>query len=339
MMLALHFLIDALRASPLPAKKLVGAFCLAGCTVLSHLTLLSFYLAAGAAFFCIALRSRKQRSDTAVRAGIRRGIAGALIVTIALFAAVIPIVLKLRRLGQFYFGGTQGFFHDTVMSLVRSSLYEASLPPFALLIIADYAVIAFVLAVMVLFYSELKIRNSELPGAIAGLVTLFAALGIIAQHSLFGTKFVVERAALFFILLVIFTWGAAADALIASLRAFRGLRLSAFSLFGCFVAALVIHTITQAKFTHTATWKYDAETNKMLQDLAALPIVSQTAQRKLGITWLLEPGINYYIYTRKLTWLARVHRRGVNSEDFDYYYYLPEDEAALHAKRVDIINR
>jgi len=57
----------------------------------------------------------------------------------------------------------------------------------------------------------------------------------------------------------------------------------------------------------------------MLADLKKEIIPDENKKTKLGIIWLYEPSINFYIKTQKLDWLEEVNRSGVEG-DFDFYY-------------------
>ncbi|MGE0077067.1 MAG: hypothetical protein AB7S48_04315 [Bacteroidales bacterium] len=48
---------------------------------------------------------------------------------------------------------------------------------------------------------------------------------------------------------------------------------------------------------------------------------------KLGINWLFEPSINFYIKTKKLKWIEKVNRDGVN--DIQDYYYIFENDTSI----------
>ena len=98
-------------------------------------------------------------------------------------------------------------------------------------------------------------------------------------------------------------------------------------------AALAVAAFAAAAgTTHTLIWRYDADNPRMLDDL-------DRARRergfdrpvRLGITWLMEPSINYYRVRRQLDWLLPVNRRGLADRDPDFCYWTPKDDDAARA--------
>jgi len=71
-------------------------------------------------------------------------------------------------------------------------------------------------------------------------------------------------------------------------------------------------------------WRYDADTKAMLRVLERRvrhPIEPRVPVR-LGITWLLEPSINYYRIVRASAWMSEVGLSGPNGA-YDYYAIAP----------------
>jgi hypothetical protein len=59
---------------------------------------------------------------------------------------------------------------------------------------------------------------------------------------------------------------------------------------------------------------------------------------RMGITWRLEPSLNYYIRKNQLTWLNRVDRRGMENRFFHFYYiHLPVDRYLLEKYKLKVI--
>jgi hypothetical protein len=50
--------------------------------------------------------------------------------------------------------------------------------------------------------------------------------------------------------------------------------------------------------------------------------------KTLGVSWTLEPSVNYYRETKSLYWLKPVNRDGI-SGDYDYYLFFDGDSNQL----------
>jgi 4-amino-4-deoxy-L-arabinose transferase-like glycosyltransferase len=109
---SLLFLLRAQEGSD-PAREETFATVCAALAVLSNFT---FLLVFGALVLLVVVRRPPRRlADSAPWA----------IPSILLAAAVTAPLLRLKRSGELYFGGTSGFFQDTVRSLVQLTLAES----------------------------------------------------------------------------------------------------------------------------------------------------------------------------------------------------------------------
>jgi hypothetical protein len=325
-LMGLHALLGFFEQPEPRTRRALLAFALLGCAVLANFSFLNVYLAAAAVFFIQVWRT--------MAAWHRIRVIGAVAALSALLIHwAASTLLRLKEWGELYYGGETGFFADTVQSLVRSSLYgqpwtEALVLPLSVLALVSFAASAFVLW-----------RGSWKDGALVAAITAVAALGIVLQHHLLGVRFVIDRAALFFLPLFCFTLGAAVDRTLAtfSARGLRGARIALGTSFGAVVLVLLAHASICANLTHTFSWKYDADTARMIDDLAAWKEAREpgTARaRSLGVHWLYEPSVNFYIKSREVSWLEPVNREGVASGDYDYYFYPPQEGDLLAGRRL-----
>src|ERR1019366_7016703 len=70
-----------------------------------------------------------------------------------------------------------------------------------------------------------------------------------------------------------------------------------------------------ANLDRTMTWSYDNDTREMMSDLSSLLADRRDGSpARLGITWFLEPSINYYRVRDKVVNLAPVDRATENSQ-------------------------
>jgi len=263
----------------------------------------------------------RARRDAAARSFFRDWVLPQLGTAIVSIAILLPIVMKLRSEKALYFGGDTGFWTDTVGTLIESTLYAQ---PYALAAAGTVALavaLALVAAAGIVFATSRRAApgsSSEAALVMLGILA-FCLVSSQIQHQLSGTKFLIERTALFlvptFALLLIFCCDA--------LGAFAPLRRT-----GNFVAAglatlAALHTVLALNTSHTLTWSYDADTKRMLYDLGAIAAERPAPSRplSLGAEWLHQPAVDFYRERDGLAWLAPMNRRGFERRH-DFYFYL-----------------
>jgi hypothetical protein len=241
---------------------------------------------------------------------------------VALAATLTPVVAALRAEGALYLGGDTGFWRDTVASLVESSLYAQPYAAAAQTPLAIGIAIALLLATGFAFAGAARIE----PGKVReGALLLLGVLVVCVasnrlQHELFGTKFLVDRTALFLIPVAALLGVFACDALGGIGRAVAT----------AVAAIALLHTALSLNTSHTLTWAYDADTRRMLGDLRAFVSERPAPLRplELGAEWLHQPAIDYYREREGLDWLAPMTRRGFErAHDFYFYREEPLDPA------------
>ena len=211
----------------------------------------------------------------------------------AAFLLVIGLeVLRLADGGRLYFGGERGFIDDTLFSLVRATLYVPS---------SSEGVLAFV--VIAAFFA-LAFRRTPMFVILCGAVLL-----TLVEHFVAGTRFPLERVALYYIPLF-------ALALIFAMRGKSAIAISAV------IVCLGVWHFARTFDVHTnRTWPYDAHNNELLEQ-----IDRDRGGRNVraGVSWQLEPSLNFYRITRNYTWLAPLTRHAIDGTE-DYVYAFAPD--------------
>ena len=100
---------------------------------------------------------------------------------------------------------------------------------------------------------------------------------------------------------------------------------------------LSIHTVLSANTTSFLSWRFEAQTKEMLNDLQTLKNNEHKTKINLGISWLYEATINYYIKAKKYTWLTKVENEGPKQGNYDYYYIMKEDKKFIEKYSKKII--
>ena len=334
LMASLYFMGRTLRSGDLRLER--ASLIAAALAVLANYTLLNVYLALLGVFNVAALgRALANRSQEPGLAFLLRRNLPAAIVSSLLAGLIFSPLAQLAGGGQLYFGGTQGFWRDTVASLVDRSLYDWSAAREIAQALGLASVVLISAASALLIAKRLRSQPHETlssPLVAACLLLLLAVLSTVVQHHWLDTRYLAGRTALF--LLPLFT--ATAICFWTALRADRLQRL-ADCLAGGVALASVVHLLASLNAASVLDWRYDATTEEVVDSLAQQRR-SSTQKMALGANWRFAPTLVFYRETRGLPWLqiaenadthhSELDRRGFGSRQ-DYYYVLEEDLASI----------
>lgn len=320
-------LVDALEEQGAGTARAGLAFLCLGLSSLANLSFLfplAAAVAAGAALEAWRRFARRRPGVPALRE--TPSLLIPLTLSLPFLIVLVPYAAELSRTGGFSAFGSRGLWSDTAVSLLavlRNLPIEEA--PRAPLLEAVLAAVLLLLAAAVLVRPG---RLSSLSLVPASLLALTAA-GIELAGRLLGARYPVERAAL----PVQFLFLAAATGVAGDWIAERRSGWKPASATVLLSAALAVAAFAAAAgTTHTLLWRYDADTPRMLDDLDRMRRQrGYTRPVRLGITWLLEPSINYYRARRRLEWLLPVTRRGLADRDPDFCYWTPKDDDAARA--------
>lgn len=297
---------------PLPAAVGLSLLVLAA---LAQLTLLDVWAGASAAFLLVGVVRYRLREETSE--GDRRAILGVLravaVPALACGATAIPLALSLKAEGSLYAGGRDGLLSDTVETLVRETLARA---PWAGLLrgpltFAAVLVAAFVVLAVGALLLDRSRRNESIGALFVGSTFVLAVLVVEAQFHLLGVGYPVDRIAYPLLPLLILSTCLAAG----SLLRYRGpfLRGTGNVFAGLLSVAAVVQLATTADVSRSRLWWFDADSRSLIEELeqrvsARRPPDSSV---RVGISWILEPGLNYYRVVRGLAWLQAFDRTGL----------------------------
>lgn len=335
---ALYLLARSVERPDSSPQRVALAFLLLAAATLASYPMLNVF---GAAFLVwMAVDVRRAAAEDS-RGGGARGIAKSFrrsgllfLILAALLAAAGPVLIALSRGGAFYWGGTVGFWTDTVGSVVKATLYEApyttAVGPLLIGLVATGA------AGMVVVACLPSLRRRA-PGpmrvftAIAA-VTLLSATAIYAEHLVFGLRFPVDRVAVFFIPLFLLSLWLGFAALPRS-----GLGRSARVAVIALALASAIHLVAVARLWKSYLWSYDLDTPAMLGDLAAVrPKQAISRAVRLGAEPFFTAGVDYYRIAGDVSWLAPMNQLGPWG-DYDFVYLLPRSIAEARSRGYEIL--
>jgi hypothetical protein len=237
-------------------------------------------------------------------------LAGPAAVTLGLLAVVFPPMRRLQQAGQFYFGGFDSFWGDTVGSLTQTLLYRDTRNHLsgALALLAGLAVAVLVVRAL---------RTGRKPSMVFLLVLCLPGLTTTLLHEVAGSRFLLERTALLFVPLfaVAVQEGAAA----------AGPRMRAALV--TVPLLLFANTARAANLRYTLSWRYDADVKEVVQLL-------EREHRRTGrpihlvMSWPFKFPVYAYAKMWNLDWLQpEVFEYGEKKVHYDYCYILEDDYA------------
>lgn len=319
----------AVRASNVaaPCRRLAretAAAALAGLAALANLSLVLGVVALGALVAIAALRAVAAAGR--VQTGWR--LACAVAAPWGLAALTLRVVYSravLGRIGYYVadWGGTRGFWADSVRSLAEATLYgrAGSAVVTAVTIGAAVLLVAGAVAGGWCLWRRRIVQPVALVSAFVGLVWAGMALAHVAA----GVRWPVDRSAIVLIpglLLVLVTgWDLASR---SASPAGRGLALGT----GCLTVAAVVVELASANLTRTYLWPHDAATRRVMQSVGVLAGQAPKESVRMLVSWPLEPAVNFYRVTRRIDGLAPVSRAHPQP-GADLYYLLEEDRQAV----------
>ncbi|MBK9732291.1 MAG: hypothetical protein IPO83_13595 [Chitinophagaceae bacterium] len=247
-------------------------------------------------------------------------------------ASYIPIT-KMIATNQFVYWGTNGFYKDTVLTLLYASQYNVEYfnlhaVEFSYLLIAIISII--ILSAAWQFFKE-KMVLYKCNQMFFLLVFIGSIIVNMLQFYLVDTPYLTSRTALFFYPLMAINFVFFAEWLRGKWSAsivFFSIPLSIFAL---------IHLIRAANFTYCFEWWYDADTYKVINALeeehqkTAKPIM-------LNCSWWFYPSLNFHLVTEHKDWieLAPFHQDFHPETDLKYnYYYSTSDDIKLLVAEYD----
>lgn len=260
-------------------------------------------------------------------------IAGSLFLT-CLFTAY-PI-LKLQKNAQLYYGGTKSFWQDTVKSLVESYFCGINYP--SIVTIIFYAGIASVLVLTVfgILYQVAKngFNFKKIPLLFFGGIALLGIHFNIAQHELLGSRFLIDRTALFYMPLFVLLMFQIFQFLVDFKN--RLLNLCVKTGIILLIIFSVLHFYKSAK-SPSYFWKDDSGTKRMIETLIKERQTKNYDIITLATNWNVEPSISFYKDIYDLYWLI-IDKKGLaKDQDFDFYYFSEKERAGVEKKGISII--
>lgn len=207
-------------------------------------------------------------------------------------------LLLLRRKGFLAEGGTDGFWHDTVGSLIDGTIHGDALLGGHRWLLYGWVVAILILSLPVLWTLRQKNTHAFAAFAIISGMTLLVAVASILQHWLFDVAYLQGRQGLFLLPLLIL-WALALTTVPRT--APRALVAAALAAGALVPAALCIHGLMATNMTYVLDWKFDAGArDTMLATKAWIGERQPTEAVRMRANWILAPSGNFYRTTLRL---------------------------------------
>lgn len=289
-------------------------FVFAALAVLANFSWLPFYAALLGAFNVYTIGGKASVKNLVKANGI------SLLVTALLFAICYEPVRKLIKLGALYDGGKDGFWADTVVSVVRSTSYSAGHSSLFAWVLWTLIGLTILLQLYVIV-KQWRTKSQTIlqdPTTIFFILLVVPALCSVALHLLAGTNYPTDRMALLYLPLLFI------NLVMSSKELGRPLVLPA-------AAGIImfLHTAFAINLDRTWLWYYDAGTRSALNDLRNE--VKGNEQLVLGVNWMFVNTVNFYKQTEHLDWLRVVN---IDEETGNCEYFYVMEPVPAHSRLV-----
>lgn len=233
-----------------------------------------------------------------------------------------PIKRLLER-GEFFFGGLESFYSDTVLSLSKRMLYDFTDAPIFLSLFPLLVFIFLILAISgIIKNSKKNPKNKINPLFFHLIIFLGPIIGSILLHHLFAKPYLIERTALFILPLSIILIFGVLEYFKNEKGFLRGQRV--------FVIVFMVFTVfnfsQSINFNYLIDFKEHSDTRNALLNLREIRSVDEQNYFVLGKSKYMNATINFYRFKEELNFLPGSDLRFCNENGpYPYYYLFAED--------------
>ncbi len=295
---------------------IAGAF-----AVLSNLALLNFWVSILWIIFLVSLAHNGFNFKKILISGI--------VCTAVLAAILYEPIRKLSEHKNLFYGGNNGFYSDTLVSLTKYTCYTPHVSSITYCLLNLFIIIFLVLVGVSCYFQHALLSDKN----ILLLILLSAIFATIVQHYFIGTLYLIDRTALFFYPLIILV-------LCYSVREFPLLFYGQIVLY-FMVLCFGINFFNKANFYKTAVWYYDAHTKNILN------LINEEGRKKgvkksLDFSWPFQCSVKYYLAEKEYPFIENHQKDMWDFEpNADYYIYLGDslEKVGYTPRRKNIIGK
>lgn len=242
-----------------------------------------------------------------------------------LFVFIVPITFKLKEAGALFFGGEHNFWSDTISTITDRCCYEQGYNYWVQRFAKGFVFLIFLGAILLVGLTHYKKRvtaNSMFLGSLVLLIGL-CSLSTIVQHSVMKTPYLLDRTALFLVVLFNLMFVFLANELYVRKPISQWIIYLS-------IPVLVFHFCRSMNISYVLEWKLDANVKEMLKDLEKVIVIPDGKETvSIGIPLIFDPAINFYREKDNLTWLNTAWRNETNNRCHDYYFLTKEEAEAM----------
>ncbi len=319
-MLALALLLAFISKSNSGLPFLIAiASCFA---VLCNFSLLNFHLAilGVTSLYCFYLYYQKIWSLSKLILVLLPG----LVITAVFFSKLFPLLFKMKELGNFYFGGSLGFWEDTVNSLVVSLSYNTPWVFWVGIFLKFIIISVFLIVPVWLIFRRNNLMDASWKKLFAVYLILVVMISsTIIQHHYLNTLYLIERTALLF--LPVF--------LVATIIFLSNTKLTVIK-WGLF-AFFSFHLVSTISASSVFEWKMNANNKKAIDVLNSLPIPEGRSQINLSTSFEYYSVMKFYCMYLGINKIAPLHMNLNNIDPGgDYFMYSKKRKRELNLPAV-----
>jgi hypothetical protein len=313
------------------ARNLIFSLISGIIAVLSNFSLLVFYLSL---VVVINIYWISSGSFIGFKTHLKKNIPVALC-TLILGAIIFLPLKRMIHYGELYDGGTTGFWYDTVGSLISATFYGKPLLQKYFQTAKYFVAISSAVMLIYLSISVFLKKQKAFRDNFSFILLLLAGPCLISiiQHYFIGSNYLINRMGLFLIplfsLALIFFFND-----FDKLPVLKYLNRAVITLLAVvFVSISVIALNT----SYALYWKFDSKTKNMMSDLERSVLEKNGKNVRLGVTWLLEPSVNFYRQIKNYDWLEKVTYESYTDRNYDYYYLADSDMNYIRRMNLQLI--
>ena len=247
----------------------------------------------------------------------------------------LPIALKLKEAGALFYGGNKGFWTDTFCTITNSCFYELGYNYWFQRVAKGFVILVVLSAGGFFAMKAVKkeTNNNKLFLGFLILLLCFCSLSTIVQHYVFGTLYLIDRTALFLVILFNLSLVFFINELSKEKK-----QVVFVSYLGCTFA--VFHFVLAFNLSYVLEWKKDADIKQMIVDLDKIKeIPKEKSSISIAIPLEFDQGINFYRVKDNKVWINTAERSNMNDKRYDYLFFSPEEFPKIKMDSIDIIKR
>ncbi|CAN5361127.1 hypothetical protein BH10BAC1_BH10BAC1_00050 [soil metagenome] len=329
MMASVYYIYSFVR-SEYRTKDMLLALVFGALATAANFVLLNYFLVSFGLLFLLAVHNFIDEKN-------KRKFISALLVSSVFFSLCllffVPIALKLKDAGALFYGGNNGFWTDTICTIVDRSFYELGYNNWFLRAAKGFVILIGIASVLFVGIKRIKKQTDKNTLFLTTLVLLLVlcSLSTIVQHAVFGTLYLMDRTTMFLVVLFNLVLVFFVNEVSKTKR-----QVSVISyLMGFF---MVLHFGLSFNLHYVLEWKSNADAKQMLSDLEKIKVIpKEKSNVSICIPLSFDQSINYYRAVNNLNWVNTVERSRSINYMYDYLYLEPEQLVGKNLDSLEII--